>query len=245
MEKPPGVSAAETAELVHQARQNGTFGMVCMNRRFYSVLEHGLARLADCGPLRGAMLEVPHAITAERQSQRLSEWDYDHFLVRNSIHGIDLLRYILGDPTRVHSLIWPNKKFKNAAASFSSLLEYERGVVASITDLWDTPQVWRLKVVAETGWIEFEPLEQGWFVNDKGQKTLLKIDPIDTEFRMGVYAQDLRFIEAVRQGQKPACPACLLPDALKSMTLAEQIGADPSRELSLRMTTQFLTLTDK
>jgi predicted dehydrogenase len=66
MEKPAGVSAAETAELERQARRNNTFGMVCMNRRFYSLIEHGLACLADCGPLRGAMLEVPHAITAEQ-----------------------------------------------------------------------------------------------------------------------------------------------------------------------------------
>jgi predicted dehydrogenase len=146
-------------------------------------------------------------------------------LVRNSIHGIDLVRYILGDPVRVHSLTWPNEKFKNAAASFTSVLEYERGVVASITDLWDTPQVWRLKVVAEAGWIEFEPLEIGWFVNEKGQKTRLKSDPIDTDFRMGVYAQDLGFIEAVRQAQKPGRPACLLPDSLKTMILIEQIAA--------------------
>jgi len=223
MEKPAGVSSAETAELVRQAEESNTFGMVCMNRRFYSVIEHGLAQLASCGPLRGAMLEMPLAISAERQSGRLTEWDYDHFLVRNSIHGIDLLRYILGDPVKVHSLAWPNEEFKNAAASFASLWEYDRGMVATITDLWDTPPVWRLKVVAEQGWIEFEPLEQGWFAHKEGKKLQIRSDPIDRQYRMGVYAQDLHFVQAVRQGKRPSLPACLLPDAYRTMLLVEQI----------------------
>jgi predicted dehydrogenase len=229
MEKPPGTTSAETAALVRQAETHATFGMVCMNRRFYSVIEHGLAQLALYGPIRSAMLEIPLSITAERQSRRLSEWDYDHFYVRNSIHGVDLLRYIMGNPLAVHSLAWPNHEFKNAAASFTALLEYEHGVVASVVDVWDTPQSWRLKVVAESGWIEFEPLENGWYFEVKQPKIALRRDPVDVEYRAGVYAQDLHFIDAVRRGARPARPACLLPDAYQSMKLVEQILASNLR----------------
>jgi predicted dehydrogenase len=229
MEKPPGTSSAETAALLRQAESHGTFGMVCMNRRFYSVIEHGLAQLAMYGPIRSAMLEIPISITAERQSRRLSDWDYDHFYMRNSIHGVDLLRYVMGIPRAVHSLTWPNHEFKNAAASYAALLEYEHGVVASIVDVWDTPQTWRLKVVAEGGWIEFEPFENGWYFDSKQPKAALRRDPVDVEYRAGVYAQDLHFIEAVRRGVRPARPACLLPDAYQTMKLVEQILADNIR----------------
>jgi predicted dehydrogenase len=223
LEKPAGVSSADTLKLVEQAERFQTFGMVGMNRRFYSVIEHGLAALADWGPIRGVMLEVPQAITLERQSKRLSPWDYDHFLFRNSIHGIDLVRYILGDPRHVHSLARPNADTMNAGASFASILEYDRGVTATITDLWDTPQVWRIKIVAEGGWLELEPLEVGTLYRNKGKKIPVKSDPIDQEFHTGIYAQDLHFVRAVRAGRKPSLPASLLPDALKTMQLIEQI----------------------
>lgn len=223
LEKPAGVSPEDTLELVAQAERSRTFGMVCMNRRFYSVLEHGLAVLSNWGPLRGVMLEIPLAITQERQSKRLAAWDYDHFLVRNSIHGIDLVRYVLGDPLHVHSLARPNTQGLNAGASFASILEYDRGVVATITDLWDTPQVWRMKIVAEKGWLEFQPLETGWICRAANNKSPIRMDPLDKEFRMGVYAQDLHFIEAVRHGHKPTLPASLLGDAYKTMRLVEQI----------------------
>jgi predicted dehydrogenase len=223
MEKPPGVSAHDTAELLECANRNRTFGMVCMNRRFYSVLEHGLAALADCGPIRGITAEIPQPITAERQSRRLSAFVHDHFFIAASVHGVDLVRYVLGDPLHVHSLVNLNADKNNAGASFASILEYPSGVVATITDLWDTPEVWRAKIIAEMGWIEFEGLERGWFVNSGGEKTPIMRDRVDLEFRPGVYAQDLHFIEAVRRGKPPLLPACLLPDAHKTMDLMERI----------------------
>lgn len=223
LEKPPGANAGETRSLAEQAERFKTFGMVCMNRRFYSALEHGLAVLSYWGPIRGLMMEIPQQITQDRHARRLSDWDYEHYFVRNSIHGVDLVRYILGDPLRVHSLAHENTEIRNAGASFASILEYERGLVATIVDLWDTPQVWRLKVIAEGGWIEFEPLERGWHVKNGREKQVIMPDPIDQEFRPGVYAQDAHFVRAVRQGRKPALPACLLPDACKTMELMEQI----------------------
>jgi predicted dehydrogenase len=225
LEKPPGATAAETGRLVEQAQAHSTFGMVCMNRRFYSVIEHGLAQLAQFGPIRGAMVEVPHKFTADRQSGRLSAWDYGHFYVRNSIHGIDLLRYVLGDPQSVDSADWPNAEYDYAAASYSALLRYERGVVASVVDLWDTPARWRLKVVAEGGYIEYEPLEMGWYLDASNTKIPLRPDPVDTAYRPGIYAQDLHFIEAVRRHVIPARPACLLPEAQRTMLLIEKILA--------------------
>jgi predicted dehydrogenase len=171
-------------------------------------------------------VEIPQAITADRQSRRLSDFDYENYFVRNSIHGVDLVRYILGEPTNVHSLVRPNSERNNAGASFATILEYPKGVVATITDLWDTPEVWRMKIVAESGWVEFEPLEQGWFVNVNGERTRIIADAVDSEFRPGVYTQDLHFVDAVRAEKTPLLPACLLPDAHKTMVLMEKIMAN-------------------
>ena len=225
LEKPPGVSAADTESLLHTAEAAGTWGMVGLNRRFYSIVEHGLAALGDLGAIRGAIVEVPQRITTDRQSGRLTQWDYDNFYFRNSIHGIDLIRYVLGDPARVHSRTWPNAEFDNRGASYAALLEYGNGVFGEVLDLWDTPDNTRLTVIAEAGRIEIEPPRKG-FVEGKKGRYAIPVDPVDEEFRTGIWAQDLHFVEAVRSGRPPGLPAATLEDSIGTMRLIDAILAD-------------------
>lgn len=225
LEKPPGVTAAETEELARTADAAGTWGMVGLNRRFYSIVEHGLAALGDLGAIRGAIVEIPQRITSDRQSGRLTNWDYDHFYVRNSIHGVDLIRYVLGDPVRVHSRTWPNAEFGNRGASYAALLEYPNGVFGSVVDLWDTPDQTRLSVIAEGGRLDLEPPRKGRVGGKKGRYAI-PVDPVDEDFRTGVWAQDLHFVEAVRSGRPPGLPAATLHDAAGTMRLIEAILAD-------------------
>ena len=225
LEKPPGVSAADTESLLRAAEAARTWGMVGLNRRFYSIVEHGLAALGDLGAIRGAIVEIPQRITSDRQSGRLTQWDYDNFYVRNSIHGIDLIRYVLGDPARVHSRTWPNWEFANRGASFAALLEYEHGAVGSVVDLWDTPDQTRLRVIAEAGSVEWEPPRKAWVEGKKGRYAI-PVDPVDEEFRTGIWAQDLHFVEAVRSGRPPGLPAATLEDSIGTMRLIDAILAD-------------------
>jgi predicted dehydrogenase len=225
LEKPPGISVADTEALIRTADAAGTWGMVGLNRRFYSIVEHGLAALGDLGAIRGAVVEIPQRITSDRQSGRLTQFDYDNFYVRNSIHGVDLIRYVLGDPLRVHSRTWPNDEFDNRGASYSALLEYPNGVVGSVVDLWDTPDQTRLHVIAEAGRLELEPPRKGWVESKKGRYAI-PVDPVDEEFRTGIWAQDLAFVEGVRAGRPPGRPAATLQDALGTMRLVEAILAD-------------------
>lgn len=232
MEKPPGFSSQETQELIEQARQSNTFGMVGMNRRFYSVLEHGLAALAECGPLRGILLEDHIAISKERNSGQYSPIEYQNFMSRNGIHGIDLLRYVLGDVRRVHSLAEGHADWGYSAASFASLIEHENGGISTYIGLWDTVAMTRFKVIAENGWIELEPpdLRSCLFVDSQRRKFQIKPDPMDIKFRMGLYSQDSCFINAVRQGRAPGLPACLLPDAYSTNALIEEIQSNNIRQ---------------
>jgi predicted dehydrogenase len=225
LEKPPGVSAADTQALIAAADEAGTWGMVGLNRRFYSILEHGLAALATLGPIRGATLEVPQQISKDRESGRLSPFDYDHFYVRNSIHDVDLLRYVLGEPLRVHSRARPQTELGNRGASFGALIEFGDGAMATVLDLWDTPDETRLRIVAEGGAVQFERMRRGWLELD-GERHEIPVDPVDEQFRAGLWSQDLHFVEAVRAGRRPALPAATLEDALVTMQLIEAIVAD-------------------
>ena len=225
LEKPAGFSAQETADLATQAQRHQTWGMVCMNRRFYSVVEHGLAALAAEGPIRGAILEIPEDITRDRLSGRLTETEYEHFMFRNSVHGIDLLRYIMGDVVAVHSVSRPNSAFQNAAASYAACLEHEGGLFSTVLALWDTTRTWRLRIIAERGWVELAPFERGWFVSTSRPDIRIPLSPdeVDIEFRPGVYAQDAHFVRAVRNRETPFLPASLLDDAVLTNRLIEAI----------------------
>lgn len=224
LEKPPGVTSADAESLARTAEEAGTWGMVGVNRRFYSVIEHGLAALAEFGPIHGAILEVPQRITEFRGEGRLSDFDLEHFYVRNSIHDVDLLRYVLGDPVAVHSRAWPNVEHGNASASFAAVFDYGNGVQATLLDLWDTPDQMRLKVVAELGWVEWELPRHG-LVCEREKRAPIPIDRVDFDFRAGLWSQDLHFVEAVRAGREAGLPASTLRDAGGTMRMMEQIQA--------------------
>lgn len=225
VEKPPGISSLQTSRLIEIADAAKTFGMVGMNRRFYSCLQHGLASLASCGPIRGLSMYIPQEITRDRQQGRLTAFDYEHYHIRNSIHSIDLARFLLGEPEEVLSIANPNDERGNAAASFASTIRFENGSVATSLELWDTPQRWDLRLVAELGWLEMAPLETARFQSRGGPPIQVEIDPVDRQFRSGLYAQDWEFLQAVRRNRLPAFPSASLQDALGSMRLAEAIRA--------------------
>jgi predicted dehydrogenase len=138
---------------------------------------------------------------------------------------------VLGEPLAVHSLSNANDEFGHATATFATIFEFPGQVVATMTDVWDSPHVWRIKLIAEFGWLELEPLEGGYIgvaspdLHGGCFKYQIRLDPVDEEFRPGVYAQDLHFVEAVRSGTIPALPACLLPDAHKTMQIMDKIIA--------------------
>jgi len=227
LEKPPGLTVADTEELIRVADAAGTWGMVGLNRRFYSIVEHGLAAIAETGLIRGAVVEIPQRIGSKRRSEQLTAFDYDNFYVRNSIHGVDLIRCVLGDPRRVYSRTWPNQERDNQGAAYTALLEYDKGVFGAVMDLWDTPDRTRLLVISESGRLELELSQphRGWIDSSKGRYAI-PIDRVDDEFRAGVWAQDLCFVEAVRAGRLPRVPAATLQNSLGTMRLVEQILAD-------------------
>ncbi|MEO2012816.1 MAG: Gfo/Idh/MocA family oxidoreductase [Fuerstiella sp.] len=226
LEKPAGVSSFQTQQLIDQAEKFGTYAMVGYNRRFYSVVEHALAALAGCGPIRGGILEVPEMISSWRSSGNYDSAVYDNWMFVQSSHAIDLFRFLLGNVKSVKTINVPKADCQNAAASFNSLVEFESGVSGHMMALWDVHPRWRMRIVAERGSIEFDGLETAYFCNSQNERIAVPIDQIDTEFRCGLFVQDMKFIEAVQSQTRPTVPACLLEDAFETNTLIERLFID-------------------
>jgi len=59
---------------------------------------------------------------------------------------------------------------------------------------------------------------------DTGETFPVPVDPIDAQYKAGLYAQDLAFIHALACGERLTYPASDLADAAKTMRLIEEIG---------------------
>ena len=125
-EKPPGVSAAETQQLVDAAQRSGRWAMVGLQRRYTAVGREAQRQIAERGPLTMClatyhkdMVTNPTGLRRPRQST----------LVDDLIHVVDLCRYACGglvdETPEVHALQaqyggaeWPN--CYNAVVRFAS-----------------------------------------------------------------------------------------------------------------------------
>lgn len=222
MEKPPGYTSNQTKELSELANKNNTFGMVALNRRFYSDIQHGLAMLANNSPIRGAILEVPENISNARNANKLNETEYENYFYRNSIHAFDILRHIMGEVVQLKSLGSANNENNNRALSAGAIVEHQKNRYSIITTLWDTnPFYWRIKIIGERGYLEFSEKEGTKFFDAKMRLYNISADEVDLKFRKGNLMQTISFIKSVDKNIMPELPSSDLEDAYKTMKFME------------------------
>ncbi len=225
MEKPPGFNSSQTLELINLAKKYKTFGVVALNRRFYSDLQNGLAMLADHGPIRGAVLEVPEDISNVREKNNLSNEEYKNYFFRNSIHGFDTLRHIMGDISNLKSLGNSNSNNNNRGLSAGAIVEHQNKLFSTILTLWDTkPSYWRIKIIGERGFLEFSEKSTTKFTDQNLNTFYISENRVDKEFRKGNYMQTLSFLECVSNNTNPKFPLCDLDDSLKTMQFMEEFN---------------------
>lgn len=97
LEKPPGLSAKETAGLAQIARETNCLNIVALNRRFYSVMQRAREEILGVGPLVSVLVEGPERLGEVKAVGIHPPEIIAGLLFANSIHCIDLLRYFGGD----------------------------------------------------------------------------------------------------------------------------------------------------
>lgn len=124
VEKPPGVTIAESERLAMLAENYGTLSYVGFNRRRMPGLEHLKAWAASGRPLR--------YVSAEMLRNRRLESD---FAIGTAIHPLDFLRYLCGDVSRLSVADLPHSQA--GARDYFISLEFETGTVGEIRVLVD------------------------------------------------------------------------------------------------------------
>lgn len=210
LEKPLASTMEECEMLADASKNSGQIVMVAFNRRYSPVLQRGLEEFKD---------QAPHYVLA----QKCREFKEYRATLENSIHMVDLLRYILGECEEVTAkakysnpfyedlctahMVFENGSHALLGASREAGQWYERVEMygQNKTVIVEAPD--RLTIIRP----EYDevrnstPLHKGW------------ANYLDT---IGFRPCDRHFIDCCRTREKPLTSA---EDALKSMQLMNRI----------------------
>ncbi len=234
MEKPPGMSTAETRDLLRTARATGAKAMVAVNRRFQPMLNQARAMVERDGPIAVIVAEFYHMSIPLYRSMGSSEESLASVITPGSIHTVDLVRYLGGDVREVFA--YADNYFDKQRDSFTALIRFERGATALLNYNLTSPV--RIEQVSFHG-----PNASAFVVGladscvvhqDEMTYDLANIhrrDPSSPEWSdrpwnpyiNGWWHQARFFLDCVKENREPAFPASNLEDAVKTMELIDLI----------------------
>lgn len=218
IEKPPGLTPAETAALAAAARERERALYVGLNRRFLSATQAALADLTAIAGRRFIHVQdqQSQAVAAHigHPPAVVANWMYV-----NSIHTIDYLRVFgRGRITEVTPIF----RFEPRAPGIvAAALRFESGDSGLYEAIWDGPGPWAVSISTPAVRWELRPLEEAAFQR-QGERTrhAVEISAHDRAFKPGFRAQAEAAQRAVR-GEPSALPD--IHDALETMRLIARI----------------------
>jgi len=217
IEKPLGVTPAESERLADTARQTGTAHMVSVNRRFMPYLNQAKSWAKNIGPLQYV-----------RATQVRHARDEPDFIWSTAIHVLDALRHVAGEVAEFHTevhrqglpTVWyvVSLRFESGASGRIEVLP-TAGMVEESYDLFG--EGFRARVVAGSG---VQRSLQAWRA---GQVVLenhsSKTEPED--LRNGSFEEVVEFVRALKTGERP-WPSVedILPSARICFAIAESVA---------------------
>jgi predicted dehydrogenase len=219
MEKPPGLSVAETTALRDAAARTGAQAMVGWNRRFHPIIREARGMAAARGPITQLVGEFHKSLTRLAASGRHPEIILDNMLLETTIHSVDLLRALAGsEVAEVHSIV--RRAVSRYKDVYAALILFENGCVAQLISNYTTDaRLERYEIHGRDISAYLEGVSQGIVFCD-GQR-----HELSGAGSGGTREQDRYFLDCVKDNRSVALPAANLDEAVKTMQLAEAILA--------------------
>lgn len=222
LEKPPGLTAAETERLLESAKPKSVQCMVGLNRRFYSVINNAKKLIEESGSLVSVLVQAPEDMAAIRAMNFHPPEVLDHWIAANGIHGIDLLRFLGGEVKSVQAL--SRSHGAGSREGYGALIHFETGAIGHYISNWASPGRWQITLYGMDMRVDLQPWEEGTTMLRNGTISQVPKDDADNKFKPGFYGQDSYFIEHVRNNLPISRPAANIEDALATMKLVEAIA---------------------
>ena len=208
--------------------------IVGFNRRFYRTTELARAEARNGPPLL-ATLTLPDAVTVPDDD---TTGRYLRALFDMGSHGLDLLRFVLGELEVV--LVQPVPGPNRRATGFAATLASGRNDVVQVLGNWRTPANYALTLHRPNRRFEMLPLEvatiyEGMDVLEATDEFPVRrylpraterifLDEIDRREKPGFVAQARAFVRLIR-GEPLGSQAATLSDALAAVRLCEVLTA--------------------
>lgn len=210
VEKPLATTLAECDYLADMSAKSGQIVMVAFNRRYSEVNRAGIAEFKD---------KKPHYVLA----QKCREFKEYRATLENSIHMVDMLRYILGECVNVTAKArWTDPFYEDLC---TAQLEFENGSLALLGASREAGQWYeRIEMFGDNKTVILECPDRVTVIKPDHEE-VKNMTPIykgwanylDT---IGFRGCDRHFIDCVKTRQKPLTSA---EDAYKSMELMNRI----------------------
>lgn len=220
LEKPPGMSAAETHDLRETARRAGAMAMVGWNRRFDPLIVQARAAIAARGPVTQVVGEFHKSMARIIAAEAFPPDVLDRQLLESPIHAVDLVCAVAGAPVaEVNALA------RRAASPYrdvhGALIRFENGCVGHLIANYTTDaRLERYEIHGHGISAYLEGVDRGELVCDGARRPLTANPPGN-----GTREQDRYFLDHVRDRCLLGPPAADLDAAVATMALADAILA--------------------
>jgi len=219
LEKPPGMSVAETVALRDAAARTGAKAMVGWNRRFDPLIVRAREWIESRGPVTQVVGEFHKSMRAYMAIGSIPEIVMDNMLLESPIHAVDLVRALAGSAvTEVHSIV------RRAGSPYKdvhgALIGFANGCVGHLIANYTTDaRLERYEIHGREISAYLEGVSQGVVVCGGERHALTGAGS------HGTREQDRFFLDCVREDRPIALPGADLNEAVKTMELAEAILA--------------------
>ncbi len=226
VEKPPGISAAETRGLARLARARGIISMVGFNRRFHPLVTAARDRMARAGRPSLIVSAWYKPLLMEDMGKTFPSAVVERLLSVTTIHSVDTLRFLGGEVDEILSAA--GRFYSPYVDAVHALLRFRHGGVGVLLSEYHTTKVERLEIHAEGLLVELSgsgaPYREGR-VFDGGRWQPLVPPPGERTDPDGFFEEDRHFIACVAAGTPVMPQGSDLEDAVRTMELAEAIAA--------------------
>lgn len=195
LEKPGGRSLAEIEAVAAAARRHGARVTVAYNRRCYASVRKARELIAEDGGVRSFSFEITE------WSERIAplnkgEGVKENWFLGNTSHVADLAFHLGGEPVELHCLVAGALPWHSRAARFAGAGRTADGALFSYGGDWEAPGRWGVEILTARRRFILRPLEELRVqqLNSVGIEPLPLDDPLDRDYKPGLYVQVQRFL---------------------------------------------------